>query len=814
MLRLSFLTFIRATLRNSKISSFINIFGLTVALSFFFLIFIYIQNERSYDNFHEKGHRVVRVLSNFTETDRNLAVTPYAWMPALLEKVPEVEYTTSFLRYTPSFRKGDIMINEPKGLGVEPSFFEIFDFPVISGDKTKFLNTIDGIVLTDKMAIKYFGDLDVLGKTMSSFDDEGNPVDYVIEGVVKCPRNSHIQFDYMLSFEYSKISYRLRSQRLGLPNRYYSWDTHFCSNYLLLKENSDPEAVVKKLTQLIKENLDVDQSSKFTPFLQSLEDIYLKSDYSNDFPPRGDFKLLVVLGVIAFALVVLALFNFVNLSIANSLKRVKEIGLKKTFGSTHSHLFSQFIVEAFLLILISAFLASIVIIILLPGIDHYLGKPIQINSLLTPGNVLFILFFIIAISSIAGVYPALKFSKLKPSQVLYSSSSYSLESGRLRSGLIVFQLCVSVIMIICTSVIFKQIKHMAGIDPGFVKEHKLLITHWGVGESDFELNRLRNALSPIPQVKTVSASNNAPGLGRSYYRSFNLPGSDANEPTSISTFYSDMQIIDALDLEIIEGRDFDETITSDSTRAYIINESALDLFRQYSKAWKDNVVGQNLERVLSDGTRRGKVIGVVKDFQFDSFKKEIEPLVICIESLGRSRVLIKLESNLRQQEKVLSSIQSIWRELHPNSSFNYRFLDDQFEQYLKNDKINAKLILMFSLLTMAISSLGIFGLISFVSKSRMKEFSVRKVTGASHLSLLLLMNKKFIKLAFIGCLLAYPASYLAMNKWLSQFAHRIPMPLESYLFATLACLLVTSLIISGVSVADIKKSPTEVLRSE
>ncbi len=814
MLRLGFLTFIRATLRNSRVTAFINIFGMTVALSFFLLISIYIQSESSYDDFHSKSDRVFRVLSNFSHTDRDLAVTPYAWMPALLEQVPEVEFTSSFLRYTPSFRKEGIMINEPQGLGVEPSFFEIFDFPVISGDKTQFLQTTAGIVLTDKMAIKYFGDLDVVGKTMSSFDDEGNPVDYVVEGIVRCPQNSHIQFDYLMSFEYSKISYRIRSERLGLPNRYQSWDTHFCSSYLMLTEGSDPTMVIEKLKQLIEENLDQNRPARFTPFFQPLDDVYLKSDFSNDFPPRGNYNLLVVLSIVAVALLATALFNFVNLSIANSLKRVKEIGLKKTFGSTRLSLFTQFIIDAFLLIFISAVLAVIAITILFPQITDYLGKSIQVASFLTIGNALFLIIFVVAISIIAGVYPALKFSTIKPSKVLYSSSSYSLESGKLRNGLIVFQLFVSVILIICTSVIYKQIRHMTDIDLGFVKEHKLVVTHWGIGESDFELNRLRNALSALTYVKTISASNNVPGRGRSYYRSFSLPESNTDEPISISTFYSDMQVIDFLGLEIIKGRDFDENITSDSTTAYIINESALDLFTQYSEVWRDNPIGQSLDRVLSDGTRSGRVVGVVKDFHFDSFKKEIEPLVICIESLGRSRVLMKLEYGAGEQQKVISEIQSIWHGLHPDSAFNYRFLDDQFDQYLQNDRINAQLISLFTLITITISSLGILGLVSFVSKSRTKEFSIRKVIGATPLSLLLLLNRKFVKLVLISCLLAYPVSYLLMSTWLKQFAYRIGMPFDSFVLATLISLVVTALIISGVCAIDIRKSPTEVLRSE
>lgn len=808
MFKLYLLTSIR-TLRKSKATTAIILFGMTVAFMFLLLILVFAQSEKSYDDFHSKGDRIGRIISHFNETDQDVATTPYRWMPTLIDQVPEVTHTTSFLRFTPSFRKGEIMINEPKGLGVEPSFFDVFDFPVIAGNKDEFLTSISGIVVTDKMAHKYFGTTDVLGKTMSSFDDEGNPVEYLIEGVVQCPINSHVQFDYLLSFEISKISYRIRSERLGLPNRFLSWDTHFCANYLLIQEGANFEMVSKKLNRIINENLNSGQQDRFSPFIQPLNDIYLKSDFTNDFAPRGSQTLLTVLIITAVVLVALALANFTNLSMAVSLERAKEIGIKKTMGNTATGLLIQFTIDAAIVLGISTVLAYILILSLGTQISLFVGKSINTQLILEFENVLYSILSISLLSVLTAIYPTVRLSNIKPAQVLYSGSSYSLESGKGKNYLVGFQICVSAVFFVCTAVVFMQVHHISEIDLGFNKQHKIVITHWGVGESDFELKRLRNHLNHISEIETISASNNIPGLGRSYAGSFTLPGS--SEELTLSTFHSDMQILEALDLELIHGRGFDGSIRTDSSQAYVINKAALDLFKQYSNDWKLNPIDQPLTRLLADENRSGRVIGVVKDFHFDSFKKEIEPLVICIESLGRSRVVIEVNS---LNDEVISGIQAVWAVLYPDSAFNYRFLEDQFEEYLSNDRVSAKLILTLGLFILFISCLGIIGLILFVAKSRQKEFGIRKVIGASRLSLIMLISKKYMLLAAISSLLSYPVSYLVMKSWLDQFAYRISMPYEIYLLSTMVSILLVVTIILWIIQSTLRRSPVEVLKTE
>ncbi len=808
MFKLYLLTSLR-TLRKSRTTTAIIVFGMTVALMFLLLILIFVQSETSYDKFHVKSDRIGRVISHNQVSDQDVATTPYRWMPALLDQVPEVLHTTSFLRFTPSFRKGEVMINEPKGLGVEPSFFSVFDFPVLAGNKDEFLTSISGIVLTDKMALKYFGSLDVLGKSMSSFDDEGNPVEYLVEGVVKCPVNSHIQFDYLLSFEISRISYRIRSERLGLPNRFQSWDAHFCANYLLIREGANFEVVSEKLNHIIRENLNSDQRDRYTPFIQPLDEVYLKSNFTNDFAPRGNHMLLNALIIAAFVLLSLALINFVNLSMAMSLERVKEIGIKKTMGNNSLGLLIQFTLDAALVFGISAVLAYVVILGFSKEINLFVGKSIDTQLILKYENLLISFLTISILSVLAAIYPTLKLRKIKPARVLYSGSSYRLESGKSKNYLVGFQICVSAVFFVCTLVVFMQINHISEIDLGFNKAHKIVITHWGIGESDFELKRLRSNLAHMAEIETVSASNNLPGLGRSYAGSFRFPGS--NDALTLSTFHSDMQIVDALDLELVRGRSFDGSVRTDSSQAYVINEAAMDLFSQYDDDWEQNPIGKQLTRSLPNESRPGRVIGVVKDFHFDSFKKEIEPLVICIESLGRSRVILEVSS---LNDEVIADIHAVWIKLYPDSPFNYRFLEDQFDQYLSNDKISAKLILTLGLFILIISCLGIIGLILFVAKSKQKEFGIRKVIGATGLSLIVLISKKYFLLAAVSSLLSYPVSYFIMKAWLDQFAYRISMPYEVYVLGSLVSVLLVATIILWIIQATLRKSPVEVLKTE
>ncbi|MDW3190757.1 MAG: FtsX-like permease family protein [Cytophagales bacterium] len=807
MFKLYLLTSLR-TLRKSKTTTAIIIFSMTVALMFLLLVLTFAQSESSFDNFHSKSNRIGRVISHFNDTDQYLAATPYRWMPALLNQVPEVKHSTSFLRFTPSFRKGQIMINEPNGLGVEPSFFEVFDFPVISGNKDNFLHSINGIVLTEKMAHKYFGTIEVLGKTMSSFDDEGNPVEYIIEGIVQCPVNSHIQFDYLLPFEISKISYRIRSERLGLPNRFLSWNTHFCSNYLLIEEGSNFEAVSKKLSEIINENISVSQQNRFSPFIQGLEDIYLKSDFTNDFAPRGSYTLLTVLITTALILLILALINFTNLTIALSLERVKEIGIKKTMGNSTRGLLTQFTMEAAIVLTISAALAYGLIFGLSTQFNEFVGKPIDTRLMMDFENVSFSILIISLLSILTAIYPTIKLSRIKPAQVLYSGSSYRLESGRSKYYLVGFQICISAVFFVSTIIVFMQINHISEIDLGFNKHHKIVVTHWGIGESDFELRRLRRHLQQIPAIESVSASNNLPGLGRSYSGSFSIP--THHEELTLSIFHADMQILNALDLELVHGRGFDGNIRTDSSMAYVINQAAMNLFSQYNETWGMNPIGRSLTRVFPNEQRPGKIIGVVKDFHFDSFQNEIEPLVICITSLGRSRVIIKVNT---ANEELLSDIQAVWSKLYPDSAVNYRFLEDQFDAYLSNEKVSARLILTLGLFIVFISCLGIIGLILFVVKSKQKEIGIRKVIGASFPSLLLLMSKRYLLLAAMSSWLAYPISYILMNSWLGQFAYRISMPFQVYLLSTIISILLVAMIILWMTQSTLKRTPAEMLKT-
>lgn len=791
-------------LANQKFYTALNIVGLSIGIASCVLILLYVYNELSYDTFNEKGDRIYRVGLNGKIADQEIFTTntcPPLAFTAVLE-FPEVENATRIFPYWGQqiIRYGETAIVEEKVYFADSTFFDIFSYKFLEGNPATALTEPNTVVLPEDMARKYFGDEPAMGKTLL-LGSEKVPTK-VIGILEKLPANSHFQFSMLRSM----ITYE--------NSRSEHWLNNNLITYLLLHKDASIASLNEKLQALVIERVGPElqqflgvsmetyaqQGNKFGYFLQPLLDIHLHSNLQDELEPNGDITYVYIFAAIAFFIILLACINFMNLATARSANRAKEVGIRKTLGSLRSSLMRQFLTESVILSLIATVLALAAALLLLRPFNNVAGKEISMELFTKPWFLLSLLGLMLVVGVIAGSYPAFYLSSFKPVEVLKGKLKAGMKSSGIRNVLVVFQFFISITLIICTLLVYEQLDYTRNKNLGFDKENVVVIEGtWHMSEG--EQNTFKQELLGQTQVVNASISNNVPP-GVNNTTIYRKKGTE--EDILISTYYVDYEHLSTMQMELMEGRNFSREFPTD-TAAVILNEAAV---REFGF---DNPLNEMIQYFGNGRTQEFKVVGVIKDFNYETLRNDIRPLALFLTKQGGNMAVRIAPGNVAS---TLTDLENIWENYAPGEPFQYRFLDESYDALFRGEQRLGKVFSIFTGLAILVACLGLLGLAAFMAEQRTKEIGIRKVLGASVSSVMLLLSKDFTKLVIIAFVLSIPAAYFIMDKWLEGFAFRIAIGPGIFVLAGLSALFIAWLTVSWQSAKAASANPVHSLRSE
>ncbi|WP_353723269.1 ABC transporter permease [Dyadobacter sp. 676] len=800
----------RNLVRN-RVFSAINISGLAIGLASCMLISLYVIDELSFDRFHEKSGRIFR--ATFKGTMQGGVINESHAMPptaaALKADYPEVLEATRLRQGgRPLVLLNGKIYNDEKLAFVDSNFFSVFTLPFIQGNSRNALLEPNTIVLSETTARKYFGKTDVLGRIVTFKDWKQT---YRVTGVMKdIPSNSHFRFDL------------LGSMATLAEAKSTSWMTSEFFTYLVLPEGYDykkleaklPATVDKYISPQLKQSMGVtmaefrQQGNNLELRLQPLTDIHLHSDFQYDLDANGDITYVYIFGAVALMMLLIACINFMNLSTAGSSKRAREVGVRKVMGSEKSELVWQFLMESTLLTSLALVLAILLAAMALPLFNGLSGKNLSLRWDAVPGLIPSLIGFGLFVGIFAGSYPAFFLSSFKPIAVLKGGASViKLSSGRsisLRSGLVVFQFIMSIVLIVGTTVVYRQLQFIRNKKLGYNKDQVVVIPSWALGKNT---ETFRQALMQDSRVERVSLSGYVPA-GPSDNNNFTVnPDGQADRIVKTLRYEIDYDYIPTLGMEMARGRNFSKEYGTDSS-GIIINETAVRHF-----GWTP---GSALDRIITRNDNAGKkttyrVIGVVKDFHFRSMHEQIGPLVMTLSN-GWGWMMVKTRG--AEVSGLLASMKRNWDSFHPDMRFSYTFLDERFNETYKAEQKTGQILGTFAGLTIFVACLGLFGLATFTAEQRTKEIGVRKVLGASVAGIIALLSRDFMKLVLIALMIATPAGWWLMDRWLQEFAYKIDLTWWIFALAGAVAVLVALITISYQSVRAALMNPVQSLRSE
>ena len=775
--------------------SFINIMGLAVGMTAFFLIFLYVHFELSYDSFHTKADRIYRVVSDIKTPTETLHASGPSWAvpPNAKDEFPEVE---AFVRIAANdnvlIRKGDIKFQEDNAMWADSSFFKVFDFKLLKGDPNTALKEPFSVVFTETAAKKYFGKTNPVGQSLLITGD-GLPAK--VTGVMKdIPENSQIQGDVVLSM--STITQKFNQ---GLDSQ---WGNYGAQAYLLLKSGTNAKALEKKFPAFL-ERRNGDEMKKMqmfpTLFLEPLKDVYLYSTRNGS--KTGNINNVYIFSIIAVFILLIACINFINLTTARSAERAKEVGIRKVIGADKSQLKRQFIGESIVLCLLAFVLTVILSWFLLPLFNQLAGKTVSDGIFSQPQYVLLLLATSVGIGLLAGIYPAWVLSSFKPVIVLKGRFSTGTRGILLRKGLVIAQFTISIILIIATIIVYNQMTFMRNQDLGFNKDQMMIIDTYG----DPAKKSFQQSLANIPSVKSTSLAGSVPGGNNpgAYSEIENIKGD--MQIANLDLYFVDFDYINQYKIKMVAGRGFSREFGTDTTQAMVLNEAAVKMFGYNSPQ-------QAIGKRFKQWGREGKIIGVMKDFHYRSLQKDIKPLSMRIEPDGCNLVSINVSSN--NLPSTIAAIENKWKSLIPNRPFSYFFLDEFFNKQYRSEERFGKLFLNFAALAIFISCLGLLGLSSYSTIQRTKEIGIRKVMGASVTSIVNLLSTDFLKLVFLSFFIAAPVAWFFMHKWLLDFAYRININWWAFILAGATAVFIALFTISFQAIKAAISNPVKSLRTE
>ncbi len=783
-------------LKKQKVFSFINILGLTVGITCCFMIFLFILNELSYDNFHKNGkniYRVMRVGNNNGER-REIPYVSAAYGPALVNDYPgAIQQSVRIMKDNDLISYNNISFNEKDIYLTDDNFFRFFDFKLRKGDPATVLKDPNSIVLTASSAKKYFGNDDPIGKILEFNKEQQLKVTGIAEDV---PVNSHLQFDMVIPIEL------LRPTQ---PEFFTQWPSNSLFTYVQLSPAADPKNLQQQFPAFMNKYLGqyyATSGIKTDLEIKPLSEIYFATDRLDGSVKHGSKKMVYIFMTIAFLILVIACINFINLATARATDRSKEVGLRKVLGAVRRQLVTQFMMESVLYATVTCILSLGLVKLLMPAYSNLLGYELP-EFWTNPLVYVFIAGVIIIIGLLAGSYPALLLSSFKPIESLRGKLKRGNSGAFFRKGLVVFQFSISVLLIICVAIIMSQMKYLKSTDLGFSKEQSMIVRFDNLSISRNKL-QFKDQLRSIPAVQSVSLMSGEPGGFHDRY-SFEAEARPG-EKLMFNTEFTDLDFAKTLGLKVVAGRDLSEDFKTDSAQAVLINRNAAATLG-YTP---EQAVGKWIMNLGRDSLRR-TIVGVVEDYHYVSLKEPIGPLVI---SPGRDRRLALIKIKTNEVQSSINKIKSAYTSLAPDYPFEYNFLDERFEQLYRTESRQQSVLSIFSLIAIFVACLGLFGLASYTALKRTKEIGVRKVLGSSVQNICFLLSKDLLKPVLIGTLIAIPVSYYAMNKWLEGFAYRISFQWWMFAIAILAALTIALLTVGVQAIKAALANPIKSLRTE
>ena len=803
------------SIARQKLYSAINIFGLSFGMACCFLISLYVYDEVSYDKFFEDGERIYRVAleRNYPDHTRYFSSSSVMVAPTLLANYPDVEQATRLHRlfFVPQVvvTVGDQSFQEDKFLFADSNFFDVFSFRFLEGDPTTALDAANKVVLTDKTARRYFGDAPALNQTL-----EGGVGELVVSAVIEdIPENSHIDFDLLGSIR--GIGYLDTAVNQG------NWVSPWLYTYIRLRDDVDVEAFAAKLPGMVqtygaaqlKAQLGItsedytESGHVYNYLLQPLHDIHLHSNMEVELQANGNITYVYLLVAIVGFILLISCINFVNLATARSTERAKEVGVRKVMGSYRSHLIRQFLVESIVISSISLAIAVVVAWLFLPLFNGLVGKDLTLGLVEHPVVIAGLLSFAILVGILAGGYPALVLSSMDPTTVLKGAFKTSRRGVWLRNSLVVFQFTISMVLISGALIMGQQLDYIRTKQLGFDKENVLLIKQAGALATNVEA--FKDELRTLPDVLNVGGTNAAPGA---FFGSSIYAPDDPEKPlfrTNVLTIDDDY--VQTLEMEMAAGRAFSREYND--SLGILLNEAAA-----HALGW-DAPVGHTLQPSINNNNSENapptfEIVGVVKDFNFQSLRQEIAPLVIFNGNSAFVPNTLAVRVGPGDVQQTIAAIQEKWRALVPEQEMIFSFLDQDLDALYQSDQASGKIISAFTLLAILLACVGLFGMAAYTTGQRAKEIGIRKVLGASVTSIILLLSKDFTKLIVIAFLLAAPIAYWALNRGLDAFAYRVEVGLMTLALAGGLTLLLAWLTISYQSIKTALTNPVTSLRDE
>lgn len=782
-------------MRKHVLHSAINITGLSIGLSCFIVIALYVRHELSYDKMFADSGSIYRItMSSVVGGNNNHIPTVYpAIAPVISERFPSITdytriYNFKYSRLEPTFRYGDKVYYENRVIFGDSTFFDLFNFDFVAGDPSTALSHPNSVVITEAMAKKYFPEGDALGRTLK-FNGQK---DVAVSGVLKdLPGATHVQFDFLLPL--SSIN----------PKTLESWNIDWFWTYMKISDPAQVALIEEGINQLASETIaDTKKEMDIKFYLQPLEDVHLYSnfDYNTDIVQNGDIGNLYIFVSVGVLVLLVSAINFINISMAIASGRFKEIGISKVLGAMKSQLRAQFLMESIAICLVSLVIAFALLQLSLPLFSSLLDVPLSIvvgrDGWLLGGILLFTIFTGLA----SGIFPAMFIASLEPQRVLKGIWKQGQGGANFRKALVGVQIAIAIFLVIGTVVIFEQLKYIQERPLGYEQEQVVLLTvrDTKVVKSYHAFKQSLLGESSIRNVSSVSEP-----IGREVqFMTFDVEGYDKSQFVKILNVTHDF--VNTMGLEVVKGRDFSREFSTDSTSGFIINEAAAKSF-----GW-DEPIGKAIDHSFRQ-KKQGRVIGVVKDFNFEPLQKQIDPIVIWF---GGPYWYVAVNIEEGKTAEALAAMEREWKKIETEKPFTFQFLDQAIQHVYDKEQRLGKVFFVFALLSIGTAAIGLYGLISFMASQRLSEIGIRKVLGASVKSILYLLSKEYLILVGIAFVISAPLTWLIIDQWLTGFAFRIEWNAMYFLTGLVAMITIVLSTVISKGLGTAKANPVEVLRSE
>lgn len=810
MLR-NYFTIAFRNLRRNKIFSFINIFGLAVGLATCLFILLYIKDETGYDTQHRQSESIYRAALLAANGER-WAAGPAPLAEGMKIDFPEVEQTTRLLKFPnmdkvllkTSDEKESRQFFENNGYYVDSSFFRLFTYSFKYGNAGSALKDPNSLVLSEEISAKLFGNTDPIGKVVKVGLPFGD-FDYTVKGVFRTKGiKSHIPAHFFLSMKNNDVG--------GWVDEQHNWATNnIFHTYVKLKPGTDAKFFEQKLAPFFKRHGEADFKAQGSPaktaFLQPLKDIYLHSSIANEIAPTGNINYLYIAGSVALFILFIACINFMNLSTARSAKRAREVGVRKVIGAGKGGLIKQFLGESVFLSLFAFAAALLIAQLCQPLLNQLTQKDLRIFSSATP--LLWMLGLSILTGILAGLYPAFYLSAFKPVSVLKGKVANSFSATAIRKGLVVFQFAVSVCLILGAIIAWKQLRFLQHQELGFNKDQQIILP-LQTKDAAVNFTVLKNELLKDSRIQSITSCSSYPGIQNINDMLFYADGKTASDFVDIHLATVENDFFKTLDFQLLAGRPFSEEFSADSA-SLVLNEAAV---RQlgYDPA---GAIGKEINYDWEKQHFRMKIVGVVKNFHYESLHHEIKPFGFAtINFFGNKYNYLIARSRSTDYAGLISSIRRSWQAVNPNIPFEYSFLDEDFQKNYEKEQRSAGVIIVFTCIAIVIACLGLFGLAAFSAEQRTREIGIRKVLGAGEAGIVAMLSKEYVRLILISFLLAFPVGWWVMHKWLENFAYRAPISWWVFVLAGSTAIFLTFITVSYQSLKAAFMNPVKSLKAE